>query len=254
MYLFADLGSNGIDLDAIANDLRASMADLGIRGTLILAPEGINGTIAGSDRAIQDLIDFLRMDVRLLGRLAGLTPAISMCSKQPFARARVKVRPEIVTLREPDADPTKRVGVYVEPHEWNAVVDNPDVLLIDTRNDFEVRLGTFVASDGSRAMNPKIPSFGDFPRFVERALGSARHRPIALFCTGGIRCERASSYLLGKGFGDVRHLRGGILGYLDLIAPDDSRWSGSCFVFDDRVALGHGLRPIGPSMSGTEQP
>lgn len=242
MYLFADLGSIGIDLGEIGGFLRERMAEAGVRGTIVLAPEGINGTIAGSDEAVAGLVDLLRGDARLGGRLGGLRPTVSWCGSQPFGRGVVKVRPEIVTLRAAGVDPRERVGAYVEPEEWNALVDDPDVLVVDTRNDFEVRMGTFVSRDGRRAINPRTSSFGAFPGFVERELREPR-RTVAMFCTGGIRCEKATSYLLARGFTDVRHLRGGILGYLGSIEATESRWEGACFVFDERVAVGHGLVP-----------
>ena len=155
----------------------------------------------------------------------------------PFGRLKVRLKKEIVTLGDTAADPTRQVGIYVEPAEWNELIASPDTLVIDTRNAFEVAMGTF---DG--AVDPKIGSFGQFRDFVAQQLDPAKHRRIAMFCTGGIRCEKASALLLAQGFGEVYHLKGGILKYLEDVPSDESRWHGECFVFDERVALGHGLR------------
>lgn len=253
MYLFADLGSVGLDLPTIAECVRAQMVSLGIRGTIVLAGEGINGTVSGRRESIAELVGWLRQDAVFEGRLRELAPVFSGCASQVFARTLVKVRPEIVTMRRPIADPRRQVGAYVDPTQWNALVDDPDVLLIDARNDFEVRLGTFVSSDGRRSINPSTASFAEFPGSVERELGASTSRTVAMFCTGGIRCEKATSYLLAQGFEDVRHLRGGILGYLARVSPAKSRWEGACFVFDERFAVGHGLRPVEQAGSRPQQ-
>jgi UPF0176 protein len=155
----------------------------------------------------------------------------------PFGRMKVRLKREIVTLGDAKADPTQQVGIYVEPREWNALIASPDTLVIDTRNSFEVAMGTF-----DRALDPKIASFGQFREFAAQRLDPAKHKRIAMFCTGGIRCEKASALLLAQGFGEVYHLKGGILRYLEEVPETESRWRGECFVFDERVALGHGLR------------
>ncbi len=155
----------------------------------------------------------------------------------PFRRLKIRLKKEIVTLGDTSADPTRQVGIYVEPADWNALIATPDTLVIDTRNAFEVAMGTFAG-----AVDPGIRSFGQFREFAARHLDPARHRKVAMFCTGGIRCEKASAYLLSRGFAEVYHLKGGILKYLEGVPEAESRWRGECFVFDDRVALGHGLR------------
>lgn len=244
MYVFTSIAIEEDHLHIVADRIRSCMRDHGIRGTLILASEGINGTVAGAQSDIDGLVAFLRSSDVAAGAFMALSVSLSYCDQIPFQRALVKVRPEIVTMRRPQADPIERVGEYVDPAEWNSLVDDPEVLLIDTRNDFEVRMGTFVSFDGRRATNPETTSFTDFPAFVDRDLAGSRDRTVAMFCTGGIRCEKATSYLLAEGFQNVRHLRGGILSYLREQPPGPrSRWQGECFVFDDRVALGHGLVP-----------
>jgi UPF0176 protein len=171
------------------------------------------------------------------GRLDNLELKFSTSRAMPFRRLKVRLKKEIVTLGDRAADPTKRVGVYVDPAEWNALMEAPDTLLLDTRNAFEVAMGTFEG-----ALDPGIKSFGQFKEFVARHLDPAKHRRIAMFCTGGIRCEKASSHLLARGFAEVYHLKGGILKYLEQVPETASRWRGECFVFDERIALGHGLR------------
>jgi UPF0176 protein len=170
------------------------------------------------------------------GRLDNLELKFSHASEMPFQRLKVRLKKEIVTLGDPAVDPTRLVGSYVEPSDWNALIAAPDTLVIDTRNAFEVAMGTFEG-----AVDPGIRSFGQFKDFVAEKLDPSRHRKIAMFCTGGIRCEKASSYLLAHGFDEVYHLKGGILRYLEGIPENESRWRGECFVFDERVALGHGL-------------
>jgi UPF0176 protein len=171
------------------------------------------------------------------GRLDHLELKFSRAEAMPFGRMKVRLKKEIVTLGDPNVDPTRQVGTYVEPADWNALIASSDTLVIDTRNAFEVAIGTFEG-----AIDPKIASFGQFKNFVAEQLDPAKHRKIAMFCTGGIRCEKASSLLLAEGFAEVYHLKGGILKYLEEIPEAESRWRGECFVFDERVALGHGLR------------
>jgi UPF0176 protein len=216
--------------------LRALCSDLQLRGSVLLAHEGINGTLAGSPEAIDRFVAALRHEV-LDGRLGRLELKISSAAVMPFGRLKVRLKKEIVTFGDATADPTRQVGVYVQPKDWNDLIAAPDTILIDTRNAFEVAIGTFEG-----AIDPSIASFGQFKDFAARQLDPKRDRKIAMFCTGGIRCEKASSYLLSQGFAEVYHLKGGILNYLEHVTERESRWRGECFVFDDRVALGHGLR------------
>lgn len=224
------------DFREIRAPLRALCDDLGLQGTLLLAAEGINGTVAGTPEAIDTLVHELRCGVLFNGRLDNLELKFSTASDMPFRRMKVRLKKEIVTFGDSKADPTRAVGTYVDAADWNALLDDPDVVVIDTRNDFEVEIGTFEG-----AIDPKTSRFSDFRQFVERTLDPAQHPRIAMFCTGGIRCEKASSYLLSRGFPEVYHLKGGILKYLEEIPATQSRWTGECFVFDQREALGHGL-------------
>ncbi|MFC0013162.1 rhodanese-related sulfurtransferase [Devosia nitrariae] len=231
-YKFADLA----DTAAIRPELAHFCCARGIRGTLILAREGINGTVAGTDDAIDALQTFLMDDPLFGGRLEGAEIKFSTAATMPFHRMKVRLKDEIVTLRAPEANPALRVGTYVEAKDWNALIERNDVTLVDTRNDYEVSLGTF-----ERALDPGTQTFTEFKDFVARNLDPARDRKVAMFCTGGIRCEKASSYLLAQGFEEVFHLKGGILNYLETVPREDSHWQGECFVFDERVSVGHGL-------------
>jgi UPF0176 protein len=217
--------------------LRAICADLRLKGSVLLAHEGINGTLAGSADAIIALVEELRCGALFGGRLDNLEPKFSQALAMPFQRLKVRLKKEIVTLGDTEANPTRQVGNYVDPADWNDLIATPDTLVIDTRNAFEVAMGTFAG-----ALDPGIKSFGQFKDFAARNLDPVKHRRIAMFCTGGIRCEKASAYLLARGFAEVYHLKGGILKYLEGVPEAESRWRGECFVFDDRVALGHGLR------------
>ena len=228
------------DFRALREPLRALCDELQLKGTLLLAHEGINGTVAGTETAIDDFIVALRDGALFGGRLDGLELKFSTAEVMPFQRMKVRLKKEIVTLGDAAADPTQRVGTYVDPVDWNELIADGDTLLLDTRNAFEVAMGTF---EGAR--DPKLARFGDFKAFTKQHLDPAKHRRIAMFCTGGIRCEKASAYLLANGFAEVFHLRGGILKYLEQVPEAESRWKGACFVFDERTALGHGL---------TEQP
>ena len=216
--------------------VKAEMRRHGIKGTLLLAHEGINGTISGTRGGIDQFLAWLRSDQRF----ADLEHKESYFDDDPFYRTKVKLKKEIVTLGVEGIDPNRVVGTYVEAKDWNELISDPDVLLIDTRNDYEVELGTFEG-----ALDPHTRSFGEFPQYVERNLHNAKHRKVAMFCTGGIRCEKASSFMLSQGFKEVFHLKGGILKYLEEMPPEQSKWQGSCFVFDQRVAVGHGLEPSG---------
>ena len=232
-YQFAALP----DYRELREPLRAICTGLKLKGSVLLAHEGINGTLAGSAEAVAALIEELRRGDLFGGRLDNLELKFSGASAMPFQRLKVRLKKEIVTLGDAAADPTRQVGIYVDPADWNALIATPETLVIDTRNAFEVAMGTFTG-----AVDPGIRSFGQFKEFAARHLDPAQHRRIAMFCTGGIRCEKASSYLLSRGFAEVYHLKGGILKYLEGVPEAESRWRGECFVFDDRVALGHGLR------------
>ena len=232
-YQFAKLP----DFRELREPLRAICADLELKGSVLLAHEGINGTLAGSAEAVAALIEQLRRGDLFGGRLDNLELKLSAAAAMPFQRLKLRLKREIVTLGDPAADPTRQVGIYVDPADWNDVMAAPDTLVIDARNAFEVAMGTFEG-----AVDPGIKSFGQFKEFAARKLDPARHRRVAMFCTGGIRCEKASAYLLSRGFAEVFHLKGGILKYLEGVPEAQSRWRGECFVFDDRVALGHGLR------------
>jgi UPF0176 protein len=232
-YKFASLP----DFRDLREPLLALCGDLRLKGSVLLAHEGINGTLAGRGEAVDELVRVLRDGDLFGGRLDRLELKFSSASTMPFGRLKVRLKKEIVTFGDAGADPTRQVGTYVEPDDWNGLITAPDTLVIDTRNAFEVAIGTFEG-----AIDPAIRSFGQFKEFVARHLDPAKHRKIAMFCTGGIRCEKASSYLLSRGFAEVYHLKGGILNYLEHIGETESRWRGECFVFDERVALGHGLR------------
>jgi UPF0176 protein len=225
------------DFRELREPLRALCARLGLRGSVLLAHEGINGTLAGDAEAIDELVGEMRDGALFGGRLDHLELKFSQASRMPFQRLKIRLKKEIVTLGDSETDPTRQVGVYVDPADWNELIAAPDTLLIDTRNAFEVAIGTFEG-----AVDPGIRSFGQFKDFAARHLDPSKHRRIAMFCTGGIRCEKASSYLLSRGFAEVYHLKGGILRYLEGVPEAESRWRGECFVFDDRVALDHGLR------------
>lgn len=205
----------------------------GIRGTLLLADEGINGTIAGTEQAISELLAYLRRD----DRLADLDCRFSYNTDRPFLRMKVKLKKEIVTMGRPGIDPNQCVGRYASPEEWNALVDDPDCLVIDTRNNYEVEIGTF-----KDAINPNTTSFREFPEWVEENLDPNKHKKVAMFCTGGIRCEKSTSLLVSMGFEDVWHLQGGILNYLENTPVERTRWDGECFVFDSRVSVDHHLQ------------
>src|SRR5229473_6356508 len=232
-YQFAALP----DFRELREPLRAICAELRLKGSVLLAHEGINGTLAGSAEAVGALIHELRRGALFGGRLDNLELKFSQAQAMPFQRLKIRLKKEIVTLGYTEADPTRQVGIYVDPADWNALIAAADTLVIDTRNAFEVAMGTF-----SGAVDPGIRSFGQFKDFAARQLDPSKHRKIAMFCTGGIRCEKASAYLLSRGFAEVYHLKGGILKYLEGVPEENSRWRGECFVFDERVALGHGLR------------
>ncbi|MFC1458764.1 rhodanese-related sulfurtransferase [Microvirga arabica] len=230
------------DFRELKDPLHALCLDLGIRGTLLLAHEGINGTVSGTGEGINALMAELREGPLFQGRLDNLELKFSSAAEMPFKRMKVRLKKEIVTLGDPQIDPLRRVGTYVSPAEWNRLLEEPGIVLLDTRNDFEVEMGTFEG-----AVDPRIKRFSAFKDFVKNELDPAKHRKVAMFCTGGIRCEKASAYMLNQGFEEVFHLKGGILKYLEDVPEAESRWKGECFVFDERVALGHGLVEAGES-------
>ena len=232
-YQFAALA----DYRELREPVRAFSAALALKGSILLASEGINGTVAGTEQAIDGFADELIHGTLFGGRLSRLELKFSEAQAMPFGRLKVRLKKEIVTLGDPAADPTLRVGTYIDPAEWNSLIADPDIMLIDTRNSFEVAMGSFEG-----AVDPRIASFGQFKEFAACHLDPGKHRRIAMFCTGGIRCEKASAYLLARGFAEVYHLKGGILKYLEDVPEAESRWRGECFVFDERVALGHGLQ------------
>ena len=221
------------DYEQRCQPIQQQMDSLGVFGTLLLAPEGINGTIAGSRDAIEAILSYLRDDPSL----ADLEVKESRCAVIPFKRSRVRLKREIVTMGVDGIDPNDAVGTYVDPENWNELIADPEVTLIDTRNDYEVAIGTF---DG--AISPETQSFREFPTFVDEKLDPSRHKKVAMFCTGGIRCEKSTALLKQRGFEEVYHQRGGILKYLEQVTEEESRWHGDCFVFDKRVSVGHGLQ------------
>jgi len=207
-----------------------------IKGTILLADEGMNGTVAGSEKSIHEFLHFLKNDPFFEGNFKNLSHKESWSDKHPFYRMKVKLKKEIVTLAVPGVSPTKLVGKYIKPQDWNAIISDPEVVLIDTRNDYEYAIGSF-----KNAINPKTNTFREFPEYVKTNFDPKKHKKIAMFCTGGIRCEKASSYMMSEGFNEVYHLEGGILKYLEEVKPSESLWQGECFVFDQRVAIKHGL-------------
>jgi len=232
-YLFVELP----DCATLQAPLLARCEALEIKGLILLAHEGINGTVAGAPESIAALLEFLRSDLRL----RALEHKESWSEKPPFRRMRVRVKREIVTLGMPHINPAQHAGTYVKPEQWNALISRPDVVVVDTRNTYEVELGTFQG-----AKNPQIASFAELPQWVENAPSmqpdNGKRPVVAMFCTGGIRCEKSTALLRQQGFTEVYHLQGGILKYLEVVPPEDSLWQGECFVFDERVSVGHGLQ------------
>ena len=207
-----------------------------IKGTILLASEGINGTISGEQKKIQQFIEFIKEDLFFKNKFKILEYKESWASKNPFYRMKVRLKKEIVALGVEGISPTKKVGKYVNPEEWNNLINDPNTIVIDTRNNYEVDIGTF-----KNSINPQTEAFREFPSYVDKNLNNNKIKKVAMFCTGGIRCEKASSLMLEKGFKDVYHLKGGILKYLENIPKEESLWVGECFVFDQRVAITHGL-------------
>lgn len=220
------------DYRSLRGPLRALMQQQAVKGTLLLAPEGINGTIAGSREGVDAVLDWLRADERL----RALDVKESRTDEPPFYRSKVKLKREIVTMGREDIDPVCGAGTYVSPRQWNELINDPEVLLVDTRNQYEVEIGTFRG-----AVNPGTETFCQFPDYASENLDPSRHRKIAMFCTGGIRCEKSTAYLKQQGFEEVYHLEGGILRYLEEVPEEESMWQGECFVFDNRVTVNHRL-------------
>jgi len=203
-----------------------------VRGTLLLASEGINGTIAGEKKGMDNVLNWLRQDERL----ASFDTKVSYAVENPFYRTKVKLKKEIVTMGVKGIDPKLKVGRYVKPNDWNALISDPDTVLIDTRNDYEFQIGSF-----KNAINPNTDTFREFPKYVKENLDPKKNKKVAMFCTGGIRCEKSTAYLIEQGFEEVYHLQGGVLQYLEDVPKEDTMWEGECFVFDNRVAVNHDL-------------
>jgi UPF0176 protein len=229
LYKFVSLP----DYQALREPLLELCLAAGVKGTLLLAEEGINGTIAGSRIGIDQVLAFLHADPRF----ADLGHKESYDKEQPFYRMKVKLKKEIVTMGVEGIDPKDIVGTYVKPKDWNALIADPEVFLIDTRNDYEVEIGSVVGAE-----DPKTASFREFPEYVRANYDPAKHKKVAMFCTGGIRCEKASAFMKHEGFDEVYHLEGGLLKYLEEVDEAESQWHGECFVFDNRVAVTHGLQ------------
>lgn len=229
-YLFSPMS----DIAAWQPELLQKCRDLNLRGTILLAPEGINGTVSGQDAALDRLLEYLRQRPEL----ASLQAKFSFAHRAISRRMKVKLKREIVSFDLPGFNPVSRAGTYVKPEDWNEVLADPDVVCIDTRNDYEVAVGQFTG-----AINPKTQSFKAFTEYVQQHLDPAKHRKVAMYCTGGIRCEKATAWMRDRGFAEVLHLEGGILKYLEVVPPEQSRWQGECFVFDERVTVGHDLQP-----------
>jgi UPF0176 protein len=235
LYKFTPIADIASLRAAIYDYAKAHTPD--VCGTILLAPEGINGTIAAPPEQMERMVEFLENTLRVKENNKACEFKYSHATEKPFNRFKVRPKKELITLRKPEADPNKLVGQYVEAQDWNALISDPEVLLIDTRNDYETKVGIFEG-----AVDPNMKIFTEFPDWVEKNLDPAKHKKVAMFCTGGIRCEKASSYMLAHGFENVYHLKGGILKYLETIPAQESKWQGECFVFDQRVAVGHGLR------------
>ena len=228
LYKFVTLN----DFESLQQPLLDVMKEQGVKGTLLLAQEGINGTIAGSQASIDAVLNWLKKDPRL----ANLVHKESFDKEIPFYRTKVKLKKEIVTMGVEGIDPKMVVGTYVKPKDWNDLISDPDVLLVDTRNEYEIGIGTF-----KDAINPNTETFREFPQFVKDNLDPEKHKKVAMFCTGGIRCEKSTAYLKEQGFEEVYHLEGGILKYLEEVPESNSLWEGECFVFDNRVVVNHSL-------------
>ena len=228
LYRFVDLANYEEIQTPLLNIMNANQ----VKGTLLLASEGINGTVAGDQESIDNVLNWLKSDPRL----ADLTAKFSFDTENPFYRTKVKLKKEIVTLGVEGIDPNRVVGTYVKPKDWNALISDPEVLLVDTRNAYEISIGTF-----KNAVDPKTTNFREFPQYVKDNLDPKKHKKVAMFCTGGIRCEKSTAYLKEQGFGEVYHLEGGVLKYLEEVPESETMWEGECFVFDNRVSVNHQL-------------
>ncbi len=244
------------DCESLQSSIRRCCVEHGVLGIILIAEEGVNATISGSREDVLAVIDFIRSDERF----ADLSWKESTCDDRPFRKMRVRLKKEIVTMGVPGVDPSCLVGTYVQPEEWNALIGDPDVIVIDTRNDYEVEIGSFEG-----AVNPDIQSFGQLPEWLADRIDASQRPRVAMFCTGGIRCEKSTALLRQAGIDEVYHLEGGILKYLEEVPEDRSLWRGQCFVFDERVSVGHGLergpyelcrgcrRPVGPQDRMSEE-
>ncbi len=221
------------DYDALQQPLLACCKENEVMGTILLASEGINGTIAGSPDGVRNVLEFLKSNERL----ADLEHKESHAEEPPFYRMKVRLKREIVTMGLPEVDPTETAGTYVKPEDWNDLISDPDVVLVDARNDYEVAIGTFKG-----AISPYTKSFRELPDWLREQFAGREKTKVAMFCTGGIRCEKSTAFLRSEGFEDVYHLQGGILKYLETVPEEESLWEGECFVFDQRVAVKHGLK------------
>ncbi|MFT2111578.1 rhodanese-related sulfurtransferase [Marinomonas sp. 2405UD68-3] len=228
LYKFVTLENH----QELREPLQNILEENGIRGTLLLATEGINGTVAGSREAIDTMLVWLSK----VPGLDNLSSKESYDDDMPFYRTKVKLKKEIVTMGVEGIDPKEVVGTYVQPKDWNALISDPDVVLVDTRNDYEVQIGTF-----KNAVNPKTDTFREFPNYVKENMDPTKQKKVAMFCTGGIRCEKSTAYMKEQGFEEVYHLEGGILKYLEEVSPEETMWEGECFVFDNRVSVNHHL-------------
>ena len=228
LYRFVELANHEEIQTPLLNIMNANQ----VKGTLLLASEGINGTIAGNQESIDNVLNWLKSDPRL----AALTAKFSFDTENPFYRTKVKLKQEIVTMGVAGIDPNRTVGTYVKPKDWNALISDPEVLLVDTRNDYEISIGTF-----KNAVDPKTTNFREFPQYVKENLDPKKHKKEAMFCTGGIRCEKSTAYLKEQGFNEVYHLEGGVLKYLEEVPEAETMWEGECFVFDNRVSVNHQL-------------
>lgn len=234
-YKFTPLAEFELMKEPMLERMRA----IGIKGTIILAAEGINGSFAGTREQMDAFYEFMRQDARL----SSLHFKETFDPENPFEKAKVKLRKEIVTMGLNQVDPLKHTGTYLSPEEWHELIQDPEVLVIDTRNDYEYEIGTF-----KNAINPDTENFREFPEYVKEQLSDKKDKKIAMFCTGGIRCEKSTAYLMDLGFEQVYHLKDGILNYIEQIAEDKSLWEGACFVFDDRVAVDHKLQRVYPQL------
>ncbi|MFT7516322.1 MAG: UPF0176 protein [Myxococcota bacterium] len=229
LYKFVSIS----DIEELRGRILEACRTNGVNGTILLASEGINGTIAGHPDGIEAVLNFIKSDARF----AEIEVKFATAETSPFHRIKVRPKKEIVSMGVEGLDPKQIVGTYVDPHDWNALIQDPDVLVIDTRNDYEVAIGTFKG-----AKNPGLQSFRAFPDWLREEMKTRDQPKVAMFCTGGIRCEKSTAFLKNEGIEEVFHLKGGILKYLENVPEEESEWEGECFVFDQRVSVTHGLK------------